>query len=197
MLILSLLLLVPDVFTNGFVLNNGAPSRSATTIFRHRAHDVVEIELERPLGITVQETGSGAVFVLSAREHALEKGVKVGDVVIGISGIFGDDIWNTRDAGVSRVQSLIRSRDSDFVTLRLERGHDYHLTHQEMLEAEFSEEMDTATMKDIFKTSRQYTDVVPSDDDLIDDDDEKYDMIDAWITTSTYGDDEDDQDDDR
>lgn len=181
-MIFPFLLVLSDVVA-GFV--NVGSTRSAVA-YRGTALDVVEIELERPLGITVQEASDGAVFVLSARDHALEKGVKVGDVVVGVSGIFGDDVWSTREAGVTRVQSLIRSRDSDRVTLRLERGHDYHLTHQEQLEAEFSEEMDTATMKDIFKTSRQYTDDVPSDDDLIDDDSEKYDMIDAWIATSTY-----------
>lgn len=142
----------------------------------------MEIELRRPLGITVQEAFDGAVYVIATRENAAAAGIQVGDVVIGVSGIFGDEVWNVRGKGVAKVESLIRSRDADTVNIRLERGHSYHLEQRDLSEDEFLDEMETDTVKAIFAKSRWALDNDADDEEPEIDDDEELieNLIDAF-----------------
>lgn len=61
----------------------------------------IEVVLHRPLGVTVQEV-SGAVVIQSCQSQAQEAGVKPGDEIVGVSAIFGDDVWSTRGAGLDQ-----------------------------------------------------------------------------------------------
>ena len=118
---------------------------------------LLEVELSRPLGVTVQEATDGAVFVTASRGGALEAGVAVGDVVVAVSAVFGDDLWEVRNAGVERVRGLIRSRSGDTVRLRLERGYEYHLVVEEEVEEDFQGDIDSETMKAIFNVGSATT----------------------------------------
>ena len=101
--------------------------------------------------MTVQEAGDGAVYVMASRGNAKEAGVQVGDVVVAVSAIFGDELWDVMHQGVDRVQGLIRSRAGDSVTLKLARGYEYHSEMNPESEDDlYLEDMDTLTMKDIF-----------------------------------------------
>lgn len=83
----------------------------------------VEVELARPLGVTVQEGPGGRVLVQGCRAggRAEAAGVAAGDEIIGVSAVFGADVWGCEGAGLDRVEGLIRAREGS-VTLRLRRG---------------------------------------------------------------------------
>jgi len=83
------------------------------------------VNVTKPLGIAVEESvdGSRNVYVAEVGEKAEELGVEVGDVVVAVSFVFGDDfLKDTEGKGVDVVQSLIKSREEDYVLLRLRKG---------------------------------------------------------------------------
>lgn len=118
-------LLVLAVASSFAPLRPLAPLRPRSAGGRPRASgdgaEVVEVELARPLGVTVQEV-RGAVVVQSCAPRAAAAGVAPGDEIVGVSAVFGDKVWDTRAAGLDRVEALIRNREGDAVTLRLSRG---------------------------------------------------------------------------
>lgn len=66
---------------------------------------------------------AGMVYIVDRGDKAEKVGVEIGDVVVGVSFIFGDDyLVNVTGQGVDRVQSLIRSRGPAYVCLRLRKG---------------------------------------------------------------------------
>ena len=87
------------------------------------ADDELEVELTRPLGVTVQEGANGRVLVQGCRAGgcAAVAGVAPGDEIIGVSAVFGAGVWRCEGAGLDRVEGLIRAREGS-VTLRLRRG---------------------------------------------------------------------------
>merc|ERR1719162_659210 len=81
------------------------------------------VELKRPLGLILNEDDSGNVFVenVAPRGNAARTGmVKEGDIVVMCSATFGDQLWSTRGAGLSRVLSAIRIRAGPTIKLALE-----------------------------------------------------------------------------
>lgn len=83
------------------------------------------------------------VYVAEVGEKAEALGVEVGDVIVGCSFIFGDDwLVNVTGQGVDKVESMIRTRgsDYDYVCLRLRKGCDYHLLEPILSELENNEE---------------------------------------------------------
>lgn len=83
------------------------------------------MNITKPLGLVVEESVDGAcmAYVAEAGEKAQSLGVEVGDVVLAVSFVFGDDfLKNVAGKGVEAVQSLIKSRDEDYVLLRLRKG---------------------------------------------------------------------------
>lgn len=92
-------------------------SRSAST-------DDRKVELRRPLGIVLDQDEEGNVYVatVAPRGNAARSGqVKEGDIVTMCSATFGDQMWSTRKAGLSRVLSAIRVRAGPTVSLVFER----------------------------------------------------------------------------
>jgi len=125
----------------------GAPDASSAGL----ADDEFEVELERPLGVTVQEGANGRVFVQGCRAggRAQEAGVAPGDEIIGVSAIFGDAIWGCEGAGLDRVEGLIRSRQES-VTLRLRHGTGETEASTDMFD---EEDVDTYIFNSIFDDS--------------------------------------------
>ncbi|CAM9859970.1 unnamed protein product [Chrysoparadoxa australica] len=81
--------------------------------------------LSKPLGITIEEApdDSGLVYVIAANEKAQLAGLQAGDVVTGVSAVFGDLIWDVRGKSLQQIRSLVRSRDEELTQIRVERGH--------------------------------------------------------------------------
>ena len=67
------------------------------------ADDELEVELTRPLGVTVQEGANGRVLVQGCRAAAARRPPKPpGDEVIGVSAVFGAGVWRCEGAGLGR-----------------------------------------------------------------------------------------------
>ena len=98
-------LLVLAVASSFAPLRPLAPLRPRSAGGRPRASgdgaEVVEVELARPLGLTVQEV-RGAVVVQSCAPRAAAAGVAPGDEIVGVSAVFGDKVWDTRGARARR-----------------------------------------------------------------------------------------------
>lgn len=85
------------------------------------------VELKRPLGIVLEEDENGNVYVdaIAPRGNAARTGmVKEGDVVTMCSATFGDQMWNCRGVGLTRVLAAIRVRAGPSVKLVLERENE-------------------------------------------------------------------------
>eukprot|EP00562_Extubocellulus_spinifer_P023838 CAMPEP_0178676994 /NCGR_PEP_ID=MMETSP0698-20121128/36210_1 /TAXON_ID=265572 /ORGANISM="Extubocellulus spinifer, Strain CCMP396" /LENGTH=182 /DNA_ID=CAMNT_0020321265 /DNA_START=107 /DNA_END=655 /DNA_ORIENTATION=- len=83
------------------------------------------VELKRPLGIVLNEDANGNVYVetVAPRGNAARTGeVREGDIVAMCSSTFGDEMWSTRGAGLSRVLSAIRLRAGPTVKLVFENS---------------------------------------------------------------------------
>jgi|Transcript_10633 C-terminal processing protease CtpA/Prc len=81
------------------------------------------VELKRPLGLVLDEDDNGNVFVqtVAPRGNAARSGqVKEGDIVTMCSATFGDQMWSTRGAGLTRVLAAIRVRAGPTVSLVFE-----------------------------------------------------------------------------
>jgi len=81
------------------------------------------VDLKRPLGIVLEEDEDGNVYVdaIAPRGNAARTGmVKEGDVVTMCSATFGDQMWNCRGVGLTRVLAAIRVRAGPSVKLVFE-----------------------------------------------------------------------------
>lgn len=81
------------------------------------------VELKRPLGLVLDEDDDGNVFVrtVAPKGNAARTGlVKEGDVVTMCSATFGNQMWSTRGAGLTRVLAAIRVRAGPTVSLVFE-----------------------------------------------------------------------------
>ena len=115
------------------------------------ADDELEVELTRPLGVTVQEGANGRVLVQGCRAGgcAAAAGVAPGDEIIGVSAVFGAGVWRCEGAGLDRVEGLIRAREGS-VRLRLRRGAGEPAAASDGLD---EEDVDAGTFSAIFEDS--------------------------------------------
>eukprot|EP00640_Fibrocapsa_japonica_P006217 CAMPEP_0113938116 /NCGR_PEP_ID=MMETSP1339-20121228/4521_1 /TAXON_ID=94617 /ORGANISM="Fibrocapsa japonica" /LENGTH=122 /DNA_ID=CAMNT_0000941063 /DNA_START=338 /DNA_END=706 /DNA_ORIENTATION=- /assembly_acc=CAM_ASM_000762 len=100
--------------------------------------------MTRPLGITVEEAidKTGLVYISKVGEKAEEAGIEVGDIVSGVSAVYGNWMHDVLGEGAERVMSLVRTRDEDYITLELHRGYKYHLDEEEIDEEIFETDLD-------------------------------------------------------
>eukprot|EP01040_Poterioochromonas_malhamensis_P002308 gene2308-2453_t len=81
------------------------------------------VELRQPLGLELDEDQNGNVFVKAIEPGSRaerSKTVFVGDYIRMVSATFGEDMWSCRGAGLTRVLSCIRVRNTKPVRLVLE-----------------------------------------------------------------------------
>mmetsp|Transcript_9686 Transcript_9686/g.22025 ORF Transcript_9686/g.22025 Transcript_9686/m.22025 type:complete len:266 (+) Transcript_9686:137-934(+) len=97
----------------------------------------IDLTEHKPLGCSVEESlaeepnGEKYVFVVDVVEggNAQKAGIKVGDVIVQITGTF-DECVDVSGLGIERVQSLVAGRSKDDVlTLRIARGSDVQQRH--------------------------------------------------------------------
>jgi hypothetical protein len=100
------------------------------------------LENFKPLGCTVEESlvveqgGSKTVFVSNVLEdgNARKAGIKVGDVIVAVSGNFRDDIVEVIGASLERVKGLITGRsEDDGLVIKVIRGSDVMMKHESAL----------------------------------------------------------------
>jgi len=85
------------------------------------------VELKRPLGLVLDQDAQGNVYVdtVAPRGNAARSGkVKQGDILVMCSATFGDQMWSTRGAGLSRVLNAIKVRAGPTVKLVFESPSD-------------------------------------------------------------------------
>jgi len=85
------------------------------------------VELNRPLGLVLEEDEDGNVYVgaVAPKGNAARNGgVKPGDIVTMCSATFGDQMWTTRGAGLTRVLAAIRLRAGTTVKLVFESSRE-------------------------------------------------------------------------
>jgi hypothetical protein len=90
-----------------------------------QGYEVLVFDLGKPLGITIEQApdDSGLVYITSIGEKAEIAGLQVGDVLTGVSAVFGDDIWSVRGKDVEGIRNMVRACDEPSIKLRVERGH--------------------------------------------------------------------------
>lgn len=81
---------------------------------------VVEVNL--PLGITFEEREAGNIYIkaVDPSSDAYKKGVRPGAQLVMVSAVFGDELWTTRNVGMTQVQTVIQSRFGQTIELALE-----------------------------------------------------------------------------
>jgi len=95
---------------------------------RSAGNDDNVVELQRPLGLVLNQDNDGNVYVetVAAKGNAARTGkVKEGDIVTMCSATFGDDMWSTRGVGLTRVLAAIRVRAGPKVKLVFESTEQY------------------------------------------------------------------------
>lgn len=103
------------------------PTTRANRAARRSGADDRIVELRKPLGLTLAEDINGNVFVKSvdANGRAEKSGlVFVGDQVKMVSATFGEDMWSCEGAGLTRVLSCIKVRNTKPVRLVLEAANE-------------------------------------------------------------------------
>ena len=103
--------------------------------------------------MTEDRVGRVIVTRLVEGGHAADAGVAVGDEIVGVNAMFGDNVWRVEGDGIERVQDLIRACEKDAVTIQLRRSEG-----RELVEVEFESDLDFV---DMWKAV--YTDEYPVD----------------------------------
>jgi len=167
--------------------------------FKSNCHKPLGCTAEECLDIQPSESDAKHVFVskLVAGGNAALAGIQLGDVIVGVSSVFGSDLENVYGVGLDRVKLLIAGRDEDrSLMLRVARGTDVMSRHETVL-------VDLCTLPDNMRDpfSEKCIDVlfkegyaIPDDDDDIEEcspEDDSDCMVDTmhniWGEEDNYG----------
>ncbi|CAB1096412.1 unnamed protein product [Ectocarpus sp. CCAP 1310/34] len=88
-------------------------------------YEEIIANMTKPLGITIEESTDKAklVYITSVGDKAEAAGLQVGDVLTGVSAVFGDEVWSVNDKNIEEIRSLVRCRPEPYSLIRVERGH--------------------------------------------------------------------------
>mmetsp|Transcript_15369 Transcript_15369/g.20641 ORF Transcript_15369/g.20641 Transcript_15369/m.20641 type:complete len:203 (-) Transcript_15369:136-744(-) len=94
-------------------------TRRAERSARAAAAGEVVYEVTKPLGLVLEEDKEGNVFVAGVKpgSNAAKAGLKEGLEISMVSATFGNDMWSTKGAGLSRVMKAIKVRVGTSVKL--------------------------------------------------------------------------------
>ena len=76
-----------------------------------------------PLGIDFEERDGGDIYIKSVDKSsdAYAQGVRPGAQLVMISATFGDEMWNTRNVGLTQFFTVLNSRFGSTMKLALEK----------------------------------------------------------------------------
>ncbi|CAM9439758.1 unnamed protein product, partial [Laminaria digitata] len=88
-------------------------------------YEEIVANMTKPLGITIEASTDQAelIYVTSVGQQAEDAGLAVGDLLTGVSAVFGNDVWSVKGKNIEKVRSLVRCRTEPFILVRVERGH--------------------------------------------------------------------------
>lgn len=104
--------------------------------FEQNCHKPLGCTAEECLDVLESESDAKHVFVSKIVKggNAALAGIQLGDVIVGVSSIFGDELENVYGVGLDRVKSLVGGRDKDkSLVLRVARGTDVMSRHETAL----------------------------------------------------------------
>lgn len=80
----------------------------------------IEVEVDKPLGIELDQKGSGPILIASVAPggNGAKAGLKVGDQVLYTSSFFGDELWPAEKLGFTRTAIRAKADSVDFVIVR-------------------------------------------------------------------------------
>mmetsp|Transcript_1715 Transcript_1715/g.2337 ORF Transcript_1715/g.2337 Transcript_1715/m.2337 type:complete len:182 (-) Transcript_1715:4-549(-) len=81
------------------------------------------VEVDMPLGVEFEEKEERNIYVKSVdpSSDAFAKGVRPGAQLVMVSATFGDEMWPTREVGMTQLSTVIRSRFGSTMKLALEK----------------------------------------------------------------------------
>ncbi len=81
------------------------------------------VEVSMPLGIEFEEKDGGDIYIKSVDKSsdAYAQGVRPGAQLVMISATFGDEMWNTRNVGLTQFFTVLNSRFGSTMKLALEK----------------------------------------------------------------------------
>jgi len=102
-----------------------APKEDAEEVLAARTGDNVNgrlVECDQPLGVEFREDDKGDIFVdaVDPNSDAFTRGVRPGAQLVMISATFGEEMWPTRNCGLTQFRTVLASRFGPTITLALE-----------------------------------------------------------------------------
>eukprot|EP00931_Biecheleriopsis_adriatica_P010484 TRINITY_DN111557_c1_g1_i1.p1 TRINITY_DN111557_c1_g1~~TRINITY_DN111557_c1_g1_i1.p1 ORF type:complete len:226 (-),score=81.30 TRINITY_DN111557_c1_g1_i1:85-762(-) len=81
------------------------------------------VEVSMPLGIDFEEKGGGDIYIKAVEKSsdAWAQGVRPGAQLVSVSATFGDEMWNTRNVGLTQFSTVINSRFGSTMKLALQK----------------------------------------------------------------------------
>jgi len=81
------------------------------------------VEVSMPLGIDFEERDGGDIYIkaVDKSSDAYAQGVRPGAQLVMISATFGDEMWNTRNVGLTQFFTVLNSRFGSTMKLALEK----------------------------------------------------------------------------
>lgn len=113
------------VFDFPFLNNNQDPDpeEAGTKASRDAEDSSRVVEVTMPLGIDFEERDGGDIYIKSVDKSsdAYAQGVRPGAQLVMISATFGDEMWNTRNVGLTQFFTVLNSRFGSTMKLALEK----------------------------------------------------------------------------
>ncbi|GAQ79302.1 hypothetical protein KFL_000280070 [Klebsormidium nitens] len=94
-------------------------NRSAVVARTAAAGKQIEVDVEKPLGLTLGQKSNGVITITQVSGNAAKAGLKTGDQVVYTSSFFGDELWPADKLGFT--QTAIKAK-SDSVYFVVQRG---------------------------------------------------------------------------
>jgi len=81
------------------------------------------VECSKPLGVQFEEKDGGDIYIkaVDPASDAYDQGVRAGAQLVMVSATFGDEMWNTKQVGMTQLMTVLNSRFGNTITLALEK----------------------------------------------------------------------------
>jgi len=114
-----------DIFEGVPFFEAFVPKEDADDVLSQRTGDNVDgrvIECDIPLGVEFEEKDNGNIFVkdVDPQSNAYDQGVRPGAQLVMISATFGEEMWPTRNCGMTQFRTVLASRFGPTIKLALE-----------------------------------------------------------------------------